>query len=262
MGDPISAGHGGERCRSHGQHRVRDQVQPGQKPYQGSRPDRKAKAFAQGPQHQRPRTGRHHQAPGRRRMDRRGANQIQGTNGTRMEMAVMRPLPYQDKWSIWPKAGAGDRLPCQLSQVWRDNSKDGSLEERSYRYTKKNIFCPYVPDFLHPPPFPHPLLEPQDGGTEGLEGCWPGSNGGSPRIANSALARRARLKIQAGCRPHRHTLPDPNDADALWSAKIPCRPFPRRMVSNEGRRHSSGKINRTAWRNLKKPTSELLTWMM
>ena len=73
-------------------------------------------------------------------------------------MAVMRPLPYQDKWSIWPKGGAGDRLPCQLSHVWRDNSKDGSLEERSYRYTKKNIFCPYVPDFLHLPPFSPPFI--------------------------------------------------------------------------------------------------------
>ena len=118
-------------------------------------------------------------------------------------MAVMRPLPYQDKWSTWPEGGAGGRLPCQLSHVWRDNSKDGSLVERSYRYTKKISSVLTSPTFFTYPPFPHPLLELQDGGTEGLEGCWPGSNGGPRRIANSALARRSRLKIQAGCRPIR-----------------------------------------------------------
>ena len=115
-------------------------------------------------------------------------------------MAVMRPLPYQDKCSIWPKGGAGGRLPCQLSHVWRDNSKDESLVERSYRYTKKISSVLTSPTFLTYPPLPHPLLEPQDGGTEG---CSPGSNGGPPRIAISALARRSRLKIQAGCRPIR-----------------------------------------------------------
>jgi hypothetical protein len=34
---------------------------------------------------------------------------------------------------------------------------------------------------------------------------------------NGRTGRRSRLKIQAGCRPCRHTLPDPNDVDALWS---------------------------------------------
>ena len=46
-------------------------------------------------------------------------------------------------------------------------------------------------------------------------------NGDSPsrRLLqeNGCAGRRSRLKIQAGCRPHRHTLPDPNDVDALWS---------------------------------------------
>ena len=32
---------------------------------------------------------------------------------------------------------------------------------------------------------------------------------------NACAGRRTRLKIQAGCRPHRHTLPDPKDVDAL-----------------------------------------------
>ena len=43
---------------------------------------------------------------------------------------------------------------------------------------------------------------------------------------NGCAGRRSRLKIQAGCRPHRHTLPDPNDVDALWSATA------GRLVSN------------------------------
>ena len=34
---------------------------------------------------------------------------------------------------------------------------------------------------------------------------------------NGCAGRRSRLKIQAGCRPTWHTLPDPNDVDALWS---------------------------------------------
>ena len=46
-------------------------------------------------------------------------------------------------------------------------------------------------------------------------------NGDSPsrRLLqeNGCAGRRSRLKIQAGCRPPRHTLPDPNDVDALWS---------------------------------------------
>ena len=47
-------------------------------------------------------------------------------------------------------------------------------------------------------------------------------NGDSPsrRLLqeNGGAGRRSRLKIQAGCRPARHTLPDPKDVDALWSA--------------------------------------------
>ena len=34
----------------------------------------------------------------------------------------------------------------------------------------------------------------------------------------SAVYGAPRLKIQAGCRPPRHTLPDPKHVDALWSA--------------------------------------------
>ena len=37
----------------------------------------------------------------------------------------------------------------------------------------------------------------------------------------------SRLKIQAGCRLAPHALPDPNDADVLWSATA------GRLVSNE-----------------------------
>ena len=43
---------------------------------------------------------------------------------------------------------------------------------------------------------------------------------------NGGTRRRSRLKIQAGCRPHRHTLPDPNAADPLRSATA------GRLVSN------------------------------
>ena len=46
-------------------------------------------------------------------------------------------------------------------------------------------------------------------------------NGDSPsrRLLqeNGYACRRPRLKIQAGYRPARHTLPDPQDVDALWS---------------------------------------------
>ena len=46
-------------------------------------------------------------------------------------------------------------------------------------------------------------------------------NGDSPsrRLLqeNGCAGRRSRLKIQAGCRPTRHTLPDPKHVDALWS---------------------------------------------
>ena len=35
---------------------------------------------------------------------------------------------------------------------------------------------------------------------------------------NGCAGRRSRLKIQAGCRPARHTLADPKDVDLLWSA--------------------------------------------
>jgi hypothetical protein len=51
-------------------------------------------------------------------------------------------------------------------------------------------------------------------------------NGDSPsrRILqnNGCAGWRSRLKIQAGCRPHQHTLPDPNDVDARWSANSPA----------------------------------------
>ena len=44
-------------------------------------------------------------------------------------------------------------------------------------------------------------------------------NGDSPsrRLLqeNGCAGRRSRLKIQARCRPCRHTLPDPNDVDGL-----------------------------------------------
>ena len=43
-------------------------------------------------------------------------------------------------------------------------------------------------------------------------------------LENGRAGRRSRLKIE--CRPHRHTLPDPNDVDALWSATA------GRLVSN------------------------------
>ena len=33
---------------------------------------------------------------------------------------------------------------------------------------------------------------------------------------NGCVGRRSRLKIQARCRPHRHTLPGPKDVDALY----------------------------------------------
>jgi hypothetical protein len=37
-------------------------------------------------------------------------------------------------------------------------------------------------------------------------------------MATAFRGGRSRLKIQAGCRPARHTLPDPKDLDPLWNA--------------------------------------------
>jgi hypothetical protein len=85
-----------------------------------------------------------------------------------------------------------------------------------------------------------------------------GENGrGRAGCDGQRAGRRSRLKIQAGCRPTLHTLPDPKDVDAQWSATP--QQIPRRLgVGN----FCIQETCRTVWRNLTKPISEPLTWMM
>ena len=70
---------------------------------------------------------------------------------------------------------------------------------------------------------------------------------------NGCAGRRSRLKIQAGCRPTRHTLPDPKDVDALWSANSTAGSAPTgfEWVGN----FCIQETCRTVWRNLTQPIS-------
>jgi hypothetical protein len=78
-------------------------------------------------------------------------------------------------------------------------------------------------------------------------------------LENGRAGRRSRLKIQAGCRPIRHTLPDPNDVDALLRGSAPTDFEWGRKFLHWKFLHSRNLPNRVA--KLTQPISELLTWM-
>ena len=78
-------------------------------------------------------------------------------------------------------------------------------------------------------------------------GWWSASvSRGRVRIAPSSLARRSRLKIQAGCRPARHTLSDPKDVGAPWSANPTADSAPNGLKWGRQFLHSRNLPNRVA----------------
>ena len=64
---------------------------------------------------------------------------------------------------------------------------------------------------------------------------------------NGRAGRRSRLKIQAGWRPHRHTLPDPNDVDALRCASSTAGSVPTVSEANEWSRQFLHPRNQIDW---------------
>ena len=56
----------------------------------------------------------------------------------------------------------------------------------------------------------------------------------------SGAARCSRLKIQARCRPPRHTLPDPKDVDAQWSIQ---QNVPNRVAKSDATDHRTSDLD-------------------